>query len=74
MSKKNITVVNGEQFWDKYFQDYNTKFVKLQDSKWVVKNQKLWVIDGSGVVTRVDGVMWRGGATKPHQSQKQLPQ
>jgi ribosomal protein S6--L-glutamate ligase len=61
----NLIIVNGERYWQSYFPGYNVQYRRLQTSKWLYHDEKLWVFDQSGAV-RVDSVFWRLGAVKPH--------
>jgi ribosomal protein S6--L-glutamate ligase len=62
---KALIVVNGEQHWQDYFPGYQVHYRRLQNSKWLYYEDKLWVLDSSGIV-HVDGVLWRVGAIRPH--------
>jgi ribosomal protein S6--L-glutamate ligase len=60
-----IIVVNGEQTWQQHFPGYQVQNVRLQTSRWLYYEGKLWVIDAAGT-TQVDAVLWRVGAIRPH--------
>src|SRR5690242_8549984 len=62
---KTLIVVNGEQHWQEQFPGIQVHFRRLQTSRWLYYDHKLWVVDGSGTL-RVDGVLWRVGAIRPH--------
>lgn len=62
---KTLIVVNGEQYWQEHFPGYEVHYRRLQTSKWLYYEDKLWVLDSSGMI-RVDGVLWRVGAIRPH--------
>jgi hypothetical protein len=62
---KTLIVVNGEQYWQEYFPGYQVHYRRLQNSKWLYHEDKLWVLDQSGTIA-VDGVLWRVGAIRPH--------
>jgi ribosomal protein S6--L-glutamate ligase len=62
---KTLIVVNGEQYWQQHFPGYQVHATRLQASKWLYYEEKLWVIDGAGT-TQVDAVLWRVGAIRPH--------
>lgn len=64
-----IIIVNGERYWQTYFPGYDVQYRRLQTSKWLFHNGRLWVVDQSGAV-RVDSVLWRLGAVKPHPSHR----
>src|SRR4051812_23331880 len=68
---KTIIVVNGEQYWQEYFAGYQVQYRRLQTSKWLYHEDKLWVVDQSGM-TRVDGVLWRVGAIRPHPNHRSV--
>jgi ribosomal protein S6--L-glutamate ligase len=60
-----LIVVNGEQGWQAYFPGMEVQQVRLLTSRWLFQAGKLWVFDEQGA-TRVDAVLWRLGAIKPH--------
>lgn len=60
-----LVVVNGEQCWQEHFPGYQAHYCRLQSSKWLYYEDKLWVSDQSGT-KRIDGVLWRVGAIRPH--------
>jgi ribosomal protein S6--L-glutamate ligase len=61
-----LIVVNGEDFWDSYFPDYDVYHVRLQTSRWLLHNGQLTVFDTSaGKAIRVDRVLWRGAPVRP---------
>jgi ribosomal protein S6--L-glutamate ligase len=62
---KTLIVVNGEQYWQEHFPGYQVHYRRLQTSKWLYDEGKLWILDHSGMI-RVDGVLWRVGAIRPH--------
>lgn len=62
---KTLIVVNGEQYWQEHFPGFQVLYRRLQNTKWLYYDDKLWVVDQSGTV-RVDGVLWRVGAIRPH--------
>lgn len=67
----NIVVVNGEQYWPRYLVGHDVHYRRLQTSKWIYENGRLWVHDASGSV-RVDAVLWRLGAVKPSDSHRSV--
>ncbi len=62
---KTLIVVNGEQYWQDYFPEYQVHYRRLQNSKWLYKENRLWVLDQSSIIP-VDAVLWRVGAIRPH--------
>lgn len=63
--------VNAEVYWADYFGEYDVHQVRLQTSKWLLRDGKLWVFDtaiGKGI--RVDNAFWRIGAIRPHPFQR----
>lgn len=63
---KTLVIVNGEKFWHDYFvEDFEVHHVRLQTSKWMLQDDKLFVYDG-GKRIRVDSVFWRIGAIQPY--------
>jgi ribosomal protein S6--L-glutamate ligase len=62
---KTLIVVNGEQYWQEHFPGYQVQYRRLQTSRWLYHDDTLWVLDQSGM-TRVDGILWRVGAIRPH--------
>jgi ribosomal protein S6--L-glutamate ligase len=66
---KNIIVVNGEMDWQEYFPSHTVHYRRIQQCSWLYHEGTLWVFDTSGG-QRVDAVLWRVGAIKPHPSQR----
>jgi ribosomal protein S6--L-glutamate ligase len=66
---KNIIVVNGEMDWPEYFPGYAVHHRRIQQSSWLYHQGTLWIFDASGG-QRVDAVLWRVGAIKPHPGQR----
>lgn len=62
---KTVLVVNGEQDWQAFFPGLVVRSCRLQASQWLYQDGILWLFDGAGSV-RVDAVLWRLGAVKPH--------
>lgn len=67
----NIVVINGEQYWQKYFMGHEVFYRRLQTSQWLLMDGRLWLRDGSGMI-RVDAVLWRLGALKPHDNHRNV--
>ncbi len=67
----NIIVVNGEQYWQQYFPGHEVFYRRLQTSQWLFIDGRLWLRDGAGTI-RVDAVLWRLGAVKPHESHRHV--
>jgi ribosomal protein S6--L-glutamate ligase len=61
---QNIIVVNGEHNWQEYFPGFEVQRVRLQESRWLFIENKLWVFTGQSTL-RVDAVLWRLGAVRP---------
>ena len=66
-----LVLVNGEEFWADYFPEYKVHHVRLQTSKWLLHDGKLWVYD-NGLKIRVDSLLWRIGAVQPHPSHRDI--
>ncbi len=66
---KNIIVVNGETDWSAYFPGYTVLYRRIQHSSWLYSEGALWIFDTNGG-QRVDAVLWRVGAIKPHPGQR----
>jgi len=62
---RTLVVVNGEQDWGDYLPGCTVHYRQLQTSRWLYHQGALWVFDRSGSV-RVDAVLWRIGAIRPH--------
>lgn len=60
-----VIVVNGERDWQAYFPGFTVEQCRLQTSRWLWHESKLWVMDHFGTVA-VDAVLWRVGAIRPH--------
>src|SRR5260221_14628012 len=58
LTMKTLIVVNGEQYWQDYFPEYQVHYRRLQNSKWLYKENRLWVLDKSSIIP-VDAVLWR---------------
>ncbi|MEZ4849258.1 MAG: hypothetical protein R3B93_11720 [Bacteroidia bacterium] len=65
---KKILIVNGENYWADILTDFEVSKVNIQDSSWLIKNEKLYVSD-SGKVVNPDGILWRIGAIHPSDKQ-----
>jgi ribosomal protein S6--L-glutamate ligase len=67
-----LVIVNGEEFWHDHFaEDYEVYHVRLQTSKWMLIEDKLFVYDGSKRI-RVDSIFWRIGAIQPYQHHREI--
>ncbi len=66
---KTIVVVNGEEYWPGYLPGFQVVRRRLQESRWVLREGRLWVVDREGEF-EVDGVLWRLGAVKPEPSHR----
>ncbi|HEX9998559.1 MAG TPA: hypothetical protein VGB45_15575 [Abditibacterium sp.] len=66
---RSLVVVNGESWWPTYFPGVDVYHRRLQNSQWLFQNNELWVFDAAGGV-RVDAVLWRLGAIRPHASHR----
>ena len=64
-----LVVINGEQDWSQYLPGYTVQHRRLQTSRWLLRDDQLWVFDSSGGV-KVDAVLWRVGAIRPHPSHR----
>lgn len=66
---RRILVVNGESYWPAYFPGFEVHHKRLQLSRWLLRPDGLYFLDAAGSL-RVDGVLWRLGAVRPHPSQR----
>src|SRR5690349_24972002 len=60
-----LLVVNGEPYWQEYFPGVQVHQRRIQTSRWLYHGDHLWLID-QGETLRVDAVLWRVGAVRPH--------
>lgn len=60
----NILIVNGEKYWPDYLPHHQVVRKNIQNSSWILKQGKLYVIDQEGVF-QPDGILWRVGAIPP---------
>lgn len=69
--KRTIAVINGEKYWHGYLpeSEFEVVYRRLQDCAWVLREGALWCVDRESA-TRVDGVLWRVGAIRPHPSHR----
>lgn len=66
MSQKiTVAVVNGERYWHDFLPNFNVRYCQLQTSQWFYDGKDLFVVDAQGT-TRIDAVLWRVGALRPH--------
>src|SRR5688572_11819755 len=64
--KQTLILVNGEEFWEAYFPDYEVQHIRLQTSRWLLHEEQLWVFDTTHKIkTRVDNILWRIQAVRP---------
>lgn len=69
---QNLVIVNGEAFWNDYFADeFDVYHVRLQTSKWMFENDRLYVFD-AGKRIRIDNIFWRIGAIQPYPLHQQV--
>lgn len=66
---KTILVVNGENYWQEFLPNDFVVQKKIQTTEWILKNNKLYVIDQDGVCMP-DKILWRVGAIKPSPKHK----
>jgi ribosomal protein S6--L-glutamate ligase len=64
-----LIVVNGEPDWQTYFPGLDVYQIRLQSSQWLYHDGHLWVFD-SAQTLKVEHVLWRVGAIKPHPSHR----
>jgi ribosomal protein S6--L-glutamate ligase len=62
---KTLVVINGEDYWARYFPEYEVHHRRLQTSRWLLRDSVMWNFDSTGAI-RVDAVLWRLGAVRPH--------
>ncbi|HSI86891.1 MAG: RimK family alpha-L-glutamate ligase [Candidatus Methylacidiphilales bacterium] len=56
-----LTIVNGEAWWADYLPGVDLHPVRIQESRWVLQSNKLFVWDRTGC-REVQSVLWRVGA------------
>lgn len=61
---KKILVVNGENYWQDLLPDFEIVQKSIQNTSWILRQNKLFVADSDGVV-QPDGILWRVGAIAP---------
>ena len=61
---KTLLIVNGEDYWADYFPEHRVHQCRLQNSRWHLREDGLWVLDGAQWIC-VDAVLWRLGAVRP---------
>lgn len=66
---KTVVVVNGETDWPGFLPGLEVVRRRLQESRWVLRQGRLWVVDREGAV-EADGVLWRLGAVKPERGHR----
>jgi ribosomal protein S6--L-glutamate ligase len=63
---KSLVLVNAEEYWDYHFTDYEVHRIRLQTSRWMLRDGKLRIYDPSvGRAVTADALFWRLGATRP---------
>lgn len=68
-----LVLVNGEDFWAEYFPEYEVHTVRIQTSRWLLREGKLWVFDAAlGKGIRVDSALWRIGAIRPYPNHRAI--
>jgi len=65
---KKILVVNGEKYWQDFLPEFEVTQKSIQNTSWVLKENKLFVFDKESVI-QPDGILWRVGAIKPTETQ-----
>lgn len=65
---KKILVVNGEKYWQDLLPDFEVVRKFIQNTTWILRDGKLFVVDSDGVICP-DGILWRVGAIKPTEIQ-----
>lgn len=61
---KTLLVVNGEKYWQDLLPEFNVVQKRIQDTNWVLRDDKLYVVDQDSV-EEPDVILWRVGAIKP---------
>lgn len=61
---KKILIVNGEKYWQDLLPEFEVEQKLIQDTSWILRNDKLFVADSNGVF-EPDGILWRVGAIQP---------
>ncbi|MFN8395485.1 MAG: hypothetical protein U0176_12655 [Bacteroidia bacterium] len=69
MSQKTLLLVNGEDYWQAYFPQFNVRQVRVQSADFLLKDGRLWVVDGKETI-QPDAIFWRVGAIKPSARQE----
>ena len=65
---KTILVINGESYWQDFLPEFKVVQKFIQNTSWVLKNNRLFVADPEGTV-EPDGILWRVGAIRPSETQ-----
>ncbi|HRG90014.1 MAG TPA: ATP-grasp domain-containing protein [Chitinophagales bacterium] len=60
-----ILIVNGEAYWQDHLPGYSVEQKKIQDTDWLLKDNKLYALDKNGVCVP-DKILWRVGAIRPN--------
>ena len=66
---KTILVINGESDWQEYLPDFKVEQKKLQTTEWLLKGNKLYVVDQKSTCIP-DIILWRVGAIRPSAKHK----
>lgn len=67
-----LVIVNGEDYWQDHFaNDFEVHHVRLQSSKWLLKDSRLFAYDNQKKI-RVDAIFWRIGAIQPYQHHREV--
>ena len=61
---KKILIINGENYWQNYFPEYEVVRKSIQNTSWILKENRLFVGDNESVIEPA-GILWRVGAIKP---------
>jgi ribosomal protein S6--L-glutamate ligase len=65
---KTVLVVNGETYWQKFLTEFKVIQKSIENTTWILKNDRLFVADKESVV-EPDGILWRLGAITPSEIQ-----
>lgn len=68
---KTILIINGENYWNNYFDGYHLEQKKIQETEFLIKDKILFAIDSNGVC-KPNIIFWRLGAINPENRHKQI--
>jgi ribosomal protein S6--L-glutamate ligase len=60
----NLVVVGGERYWHDYLPDWHVIYCRLQVSRWILKDRRLFIHTENGLL-EAHAVLWRVGVIRP---------